>query len=187
MFMLNAYSKKVFMLKKYFYLVLLLNSSYLLPDLYACEKGSNTLSYFNTSVSDTDSLKSPPKTGWEPCTSVFVEFLGKGFISLNIDFRIKETYAISIGYHPLLIPDVMFYHFSGKQRRFEIGGGLSGGFDKDFQLFGAIIHGSVGYRYQKKKGLFFRVGFTPFFVIWFNERSNNNFYPSAGISLGYSF
>ena len=34
---------------------------------------------------------------WKPCTSPFIELLGKGFMSLNIDIRRKESYSISIG------------------------------------------------------------------------------------------
>jgi hypothetical protein len=43
------------------------------------------------------------------------------------------------------------------------------------------LHGVAGYRYQKKDGMIFRIGFTPF------KRVNNWFLPLIGISLGYSW
>jgi hypothetical protein len=129
---------------------------------------------------------------WKPCISPFVELLGKGFLSLNVDFRIKESYSISIGFQPTegLMPDVMFYYFGGKRRRFELGGGFSAGFSNDYSLAGMLIHGVIGYRYQQKKGLFFRAGLTPLYVIFFDEKDNqrsNKLYPFVGLSLGRSF
>jgi hypothetical protein len=82
----------------------------------------------------------------------------------------------------------MYYHLSGKRHRFEVGGGFSAGFSTNFSLAGILIHGVIGYRYQKKKGLFFRVGVTPFYAIFFDDPDRSNkFYPFAGLSLGYSF
>jgi|WetSurMetagenome_2_1015567.scaffolds.fasta_scaffold131719_2 hypothetical protein len=126
---------------------------------------------------------------WERSVSPFIEILGKGFVSVNVDFRFKKAWAISVGLQPGegLMPDIMFYHFSGVRRRFEAGGGLSAGFRNDFTLGGILIHGVIGYRYQKKKGLFFRVGFTPLYTMFFDEPDRNRFLPFPGISLGYSF
>lgn len=49
----------------------------------------------------------------------------------------------------------------------------------------------IGYKYQKPTGgLFFRVGFTPMIMIYrLSDRkiSGENFIPSAGIGLGYTF
>ena len=42
-------------------------------------------------------------------------------------------------------------------------------------------HGVIGYRYHKKNGMLFRVGFTPF------KRVNSWFLPLFGVSLGYSW
>jgi hypothetical protein len=136
---------------------------------------------------DTISVQGASESEWESCISPFVELLGKGFISLNVDFRKKKTYAISIGIQPLegLSPNVMYYHFYGKRRRFELGGGLSAGFNKDFNLAVILVHGVIGYRYQKKKGIFFRIGITPLYVIF--PHDTNKFYPLPGLSLGYCF
>jgi len=135
------------------------------------------------------SLQNPSDSAWKPCTSPFIEILGKGFLSLNVDFRKKESWAISFGFlFEGLTPNVMYYHFFGKRHRLELGGGSSGGFSNDFNLEVILIHGGFGYRYQKKKGLFFRAGFTPFYVIFLNDPDRNNqLYPWAGLSLGYSF
>jgi hypothetical protein len=158
--------------------------------LYSQERENDTIKASKDFDSKTDPLQNPSNFVWEPCTSPFIELLGKGSLSLNVDFRRKESYAISIGLQPFegLIPNVMYYHFSGKQHRFEIGGGLSGGFSNDFSLAGILIHGVIGYRYQKKKGLFFRAGFTPLYAILFTDKDRSNkLYPFVGLSLGYSF
>jgi hypothetical protein len=137
----------------------------------------------------TDSLQKSSNTIWKPSVSPFIELLGKGFLSVNVDYRITESHAVSIGLQPLegLMPDVMYYYLSGKRHRFEIGGGLSLGFTNTLSLGGILIHGIVGYRYQKKKGLFFRAGFTPLYTIFISNSNRNSFLPLAGISLGYSF
>jgi hypothetical protein len=139
---------------------------------------------------------------WEPTTSYFLELLGKGFYSINVDFRKTTTRAISIGGqytedgdNDVFWPSLMYYHFSGKRFRFETGGGLSTVFTQTDGLAGMGIHGVIGYRYQKKKGLIFRTGFTPFIGIPFtdtgrfpfSEKHGLLFLPLIGISLGYSF
>jgi len=125
-----------------------------------------------------------------PVFSPFIELLGKGFLSVNVDFRRKESHAISIGLQPFegLAPNIMYYYLSGKRHRLSWEEVFSGGFANDFSLEVVLIHGVVGYRYQKKKGLFFRVGFTPLYVIFLNDKDRGNkLYPFAGLSLGYSF
>ncbi|KAF0202453.1 MAG: hypothetical protein FD170_1920 [Bacteroidetes bacterium] len=126
---------------------------------------------------------------WEPCISPFFELLGKGWFSLNVDYRIKETYAISVGVAAIeegMSPNVMGYYFGGKRHRLEMGGGLSTNF-MEGSIYNMFIHGVIGYRYQKKKGLFFRTGFTPMFVIPSTDKGKYALVPLAGISLGYSF
>jgi hypothetical protein len=134
-------------------------------------------------------LPNPSDIVWKPCISPFIEFGGKGFLSVNVDFRKKESHAISIGFLiEGLTPNIMYYYLGGKRHRFEIGGGLSGGFSSNFSLAMISLHGVIGYRYQKKKGLFFRGGFTPFYVIFLNNKDRSNLlYPWVGVSLGYSF
>ena len=125
-----------------------------------------------------------------PGTAIYVELMGKPFTSINVDFRINRSNRISLGAQLAygLIPNVMYYYLSGKKSRFEIGGGLSlivslvnsEDAPNDFQ--GLIIHGVIGYRYQKKNGLLFRIGFTPLFC-----PGPGVFLPMVGLSLGYSF
>jgi hypothetical protein len=102
-------------------------------------------------------IKAVPASVVKPCASPFIELPGKGIFSLNVNFRKKETYAISIGIQPFegFSPDVMYYHFFGARRRIEVGGGLSAGFNSDFTLAVILIYGVIGYRYQKKKSVFF--------------------------------
>jgi hypothetical protein len=139
--------------------------------------------------SDGDSLQNPLSLVWEPCVSPFVELLGKGFFSFNVDFRIKETYAISIGAglaEEGVSPNIMGYYFGGTRHRIEAGGGVSG-IIVDGTFKAMMINGVIGYRYQKKKGLLFRVGFTPIFGIPFTDEGKYAVVPWAGLSLGYSF
>lgn len=157
--------------------------------LNAQERENDTIRSFKTSTSRTELLQPSRELEWKTTTSPFIEVLGKGFLSFNVDFRPKETYAISIGIQPMegLLPNVMYYHFSGVRRRFEVGVGISAGFSGDFNPEVILYHGVIGYRYQKKKGIFFRVGFTPLYVMFLTENERNNFYPFPGLSLGYSF
>ena len=144
--------------------------------------------------SDIDSIKISEKVGknfdWEPSTSVYLELLGKGFYSVNVDFRKTEKKAFSIGFQAAedgLMPSLMYYHFDGARYRFEMGGGLSGVFTRKDGLAGMGLHGVVGYRYQKKRGLIFRAGFTPLIGIPFTNSGRFMIVPLVGISLGYGF
>jgi len=88
----------------------------------------------------------------------------------------------------VVCPDIMFYYLSGEKKSFEIGGGLSTAMTSKMDLGGLLIHGVIGYRYQKKKGVFFRAGFTPIYVIPVNsEDVKKRLLPFIGLSLGYSF
>ena len=126
--------------------------------------------------------------GWKPSTSIYFELAGKGVYSLNVDFRKKETHAISIGiqYFDAIWPSVMYYYFGGKRYRFETGLGVSGIITVD-GLEAMCFNGVIGYRYQKKKGWIFRTGFTPFFGIPLTSEGDYIFLPLIGLSLGYSF
>jgi len=162
-----------FFKKSFFGLVLILS-----VQLNAQERARETVS----TPTHSDSIRSP-------CISPFIELGGKGWLSLNVDFRIKETLAISAGIAGIeegIAPNVMGYYFGGKRHRLEMGGGLSVNFENG-AIFNMFVHGVIGYRYQKKKGLLFRAGFTPMFAIPFTEEGNYAVIPWAGISLGYSF
>lgn len=124
-----------------------------------------------------------------PGASVYFELVGKGIYSVNFDYRKSATWAMSVGvqWFEAFFPSLMYYHFGGKRHRLEIGGGLSGVIDQPDGFAGLMIHGVVGYRYQKKKGLIFRAGLTPSYTIPFLESGRYMFLPLPGISVGYSF
>jgi len=145
-----------------------------------------------------DSLKiKGVKSEWLPSTSVFIELGGKFFPSINVDYRPRENFAIGIGTsiwwdteeHPqsLFIPSVAGYYLAGKRHRLELGGGAGPFLGTYMGLSSLLIFGDVGYRYQKKKGLIFRVGFTPFMGIPISKNARFMAIPWMGISIGYSF
>lgn len=161
--------------------------------------------YQNLSISQTVSSDSGEITDHqdvvykEPGTAFFVELIGKPLSSINIDFRINKSSRFSLGivsysesknedgkdkYVNSFMPNIMYYYLGGKKnKRFEIGGGFSvrpiwhKEINGDFPL---AFHGVIGYRYQKKNGLLFRIGFTPSIY-------PEVFLPFIGISFGYSF
>jgi hypothetical protein len=181
---------KIILLKNVFIIFIICIIHLIYSPLCAQRRESDIIRDSVLFVSKTDSLQNSLNIAWKPCVSAFIELLGKGFFSINIDFRIAESHAISIGIIPFegLAPDIMYYHLSGRRHRFELGGGITTGFSNDFSLAGILIHGSVGYRTQKKRGLFFRTGFTPVYVILFDDKARSNkLYPFPGLSLGYSF
>lgn len=159
-------------------------------DLYETDLNSNLV------FSQKDPL--PGKPG----IAVYAELGGKGFFSVNADFPITLNHRFSFGLTQLdydieeyenfqvgpggaLTGSLMYYYLVGKEKSFfELGTGFSLyhrlGVDyyNDSPL---TIHGVIGYRYQKKDGLLFRAGFTPFI------RVNSLFLPLIGISLGYSW
>ena len=81
------------------------------------------------------------------------------------------------------IPNIVYYYLLGKKnKRFEIGAGLGvmPVWHKDYNFDSPIlIHGVIGYRYQIKNGLLFRIGLT------FNKYDDLGLF-FLGISLGYS-
>lgn len=138
-----------------------------------------------------------------PGIAIFGELGGKGYGSGNIEFPIYKNHRLSVGITVMdydfdpnvdwydeekeyLSPGVMYYYLWGKKRSFfELGAGISiyprlnsDNYADDGPV---TLHGVIGYRYQKKDGLLFRAGFTPF------QRINNWFLPLVGVSLGYSW
>lgn len=140
-------------------------------------------------VSGTGDVNRAKVPGWEPTTSVFLELFGKGYYSLNIDFRKSERSSVSAGLQVAeeIMPSIMIYRFLGKRNRLETGGGLGGVFAWNDGFLGMSVHGVLGYRYQKKGGLLFRAGFTPLIGIPFQDEGDFGIIPFAGVSLGYSF
>jgi len=124
-----------------------------------------------------------------PSTSFYIELLGKGFYSFNVDYRKNKSRAMSLGVQwaeDAFIASFMYYRFKGERFRTEIGGGFSGVLIRDDGFAGLGIHGVYGYRYQKKNGFLFRIGFTPFIGIPFKSSGRFMIVPLVGISAGYS-
>lgn len=175
---------------------------FLTLQLQAQEKDNGTLTTLSGENASKDTVKTfTTESEWLPAYSLYIELGGKLWYSLNIDFRKRENFALSIGisylededantkeyYQSLFNPSVMCYYLGGERHRFELGGGLSSLIGSSQGLTAMMLHGVVGYRYQKKKGLIFRAGFTPFITIPIAEDVNSGVFPWAGVSLGYSF
>ena len=133
----------------------------------------------------------------------YVELGGKGFVSANVDWHLRDFVRLTAGltlldydlaemvdaenhkYQPLPSPSVMIFLLNqnkGSYHYIEAGAGLSINPLpwRDFAPNDSALslHGSIGYRYQKPDGKFFRIGFTPFY------RVNWAFLPLIGISYG---
>jgi len=166
--------------------------------LQAKENDNGTLKTFLGEHARKDTLKTfTMESDWSPTTSLYIELGGKFLPSLNVDFRKRENFAISIGTsywldaeenkQSMFLPSVMGYYLSGKRHRLELGGGLGPFIGTYTGLTSIMLFGNVGYRYQKKKGLIFRIGFTPWMAIPIAEDASFMALPWAGISFGYSF
>ena len=137
-------------------------------------------------------------------TALYIELVGKGFVSGNVDFSIGPKSRLTLGLtmldhefvkeedeenYPTLTlptPSVMYLHLFGKERHyFEAGFGLSVSpvfwrtYSENDSAFS--LHGCLGYRFQMPNRFFFRAGLTPFY------RINWAFLPLGGISFGYSW
>lgn len=126
----------------------------------------------------------------ESNTSLYLELLGKGFYSINVDYRKDTSTAMSVGLQwveDAFLPSFMYYYLYGETFRTEVGGGVSGVFTTKDGLAGIGIHGDYGYRYQKKNGLLFRINFTPFIGIPLKSSGRFMIVPWGGVSVGYSF
>jgi hypothetical protein len=123
-----------------------------------------------------------------PGTSIYFELAGKGLFAINVDYRINKFNALSVGISPAegaVLPSIMYYKFSRMKHRFETGIGITGILGQPEGLIGIFVNGAIGYRYQKKNGLIFRIGYTPLIGI---SESRVAFIPLFfGVSLGYSF
>jgi len=133
----------------------------------------------------------------EPGTAIFLELFGKPYASINMDFRINKLSRFSLGimlWHEAedeeegknemrsFMPHIMYYIFRGRNNRLEMGGGFGVPpvWHKEVEDFPLAFLGVIGYRYQKKDGLLFRIGLTP---SWYPGTA---FIPFPGISFGYS-
>jgi hypothetical protein len=127
-----------------------------------------------------------------PKLSFFFEFLGKGFYSINTDYRFNRSHAFSVGIsfveEGAYMPNFMYYHLGGRKFRRELGIGMNATVTQTDGVVHILINGVWGYRYQKKNGLLFRFGFTPLIIYGVGGESQlSKFFPSIGLSLGFSF
>lgn len=141
--------------------------------------------------------------------AVYFELLGSGlFYSINYDRILweKPNLAISarIGTSYIPIPESDFYllgfpieliFLKGSKNYLEIGLSLLilQSFFDGTSTNSLFAFGRIGYRHQKKNERFiFRIGFTPFIVIKFNDeylldQDSISGLPWIGISIGRSF
>lgn len=144
-----------------------------------------------------------------PKNSLYLEFFGSGGLySINYERQVSSTFYGRFGLATFKSTDylgdgpevatrittfpVMITYLSGEGKsHFEIAGGMLFGIKSEADVNYKIIDmiAFIGYRYQPPvKGLVFRIGFTPFLSLD-NDANypDNNFFPSAGISIGYHF
>ena len=135
--------------------------------------------------------------------SFYLELVGSGGLySINYDRMFTDNIGARIGFmyfeadwllffsdlDMLLIPATLNYLVGTGKHKFELGAGpvfISGsmGFFGSDPVSGSGVGwtGTIGYRYQQNDGGFmWRIGFTPAFF-------SGEFFPSGGISLGFSF
>ena len=118
-------------------------------------------------------------------TAIYFELLGKGgFYSGNVDFRINSSSAMGLSTTWYSANNCYlhstYYRFWGSLHMFEMGCGMSY-YNKSDVGKGIFFNGVIVYRYQKRNGKLFRIGFTP-------RVSNISDFlnPWFGISFGFS-
>ncbi len=139
--------------------------------------------------------------------AIFVEALGPGVLySIDYDHRFTRNLSVRVGYSSWNVPfDPGFFNDEVKFKGFPVavnylyGNGLNHlelgiGFEPAFinsrgNFFNRIFAGSgsgvlgiatIGYRFQPRYGLFFRIGFTPLFTF-------RRIAPYGGLSIGAAF
>ncbi len=135
--------------------------------------------------------------------AIFLEVVGQsvGFFSLNTDYRFHPNFTFRAGFGISLgftVP-VSINFITGKEssHHLEIGTGVT--YAKGLGKAEGLVPTAVfGYRYQPREGgLMFRLSFTPCLAInkstgidrsgYVETYYNVEFFPLAGISIGYCF
>ena len=153
-----------------------------------------------------------PRTAFN---AVYLELLGNGGpFSINYDRRVGEDVAVRIGFASwtaddlflgdeaeteiITVPVTVSWLPGTPSRGVELGGGVLLGNRKQDVPFEdgstsstfVSLTGIAGYRWQPADGGWtFRVGFTPFFGLGDSDVAypERGFFPSGGVSVGYSF
>lgn len=131
--------------------------------------------------------------------AIYLEVGGSAIAySINYEGRIGENLWGRVGasYFPgpfvemVSFPLGMSYLIGKDVKHFELGFAVSPTYsESDFftdesnkKEYGIIASPIIGYRFQPKEELFFRLAFTPFFTTF-----DTKFFLSGGLSFGYSF
>jgi hypothetical protein len=147
-----------------------------------------------------------------PQNSVYLELLGNGGLySFNYERHLTERTNVRVGYGHWTIEGLWIDEKTtvttvpvgaswllGSARRLELGVGVVAGRRSEAVFLSedsrtnsfASITGVVGYRFQPaRSGWIFRAGFTPFYGFGDEDKAypDRGFFPSLGISGGYSF
>jgi hypothetical protein len=147
--------------------------------------------------------------------AVYLELGGNGGLySVNFDRRVADALAVRVGIATWTVEDLFLgdeaqvsivsvpvtvsWVPAASNRGVEVGGGVLLGSRSREEAFeggetsaGFVsLTGILGYRYQPASGGFmFRVAFTPFFGLGDEDEAypDKGFFPSAGLSVGYTF
>jgi hypothetical protein len=127
--------------------------------------------------------------------AVFGEIGGAGVLSVNGDYRIyKDALAplsvhvrLGAGIYPDTDPEftlpVTLSVVTGRLYKFEMGWGITPAFPQEGKAE-LVYSALLGFRYQRKNGLFGRIAFTPLAAKGLREYEIN---PFVGLALGRAF
>ncbi len=181
---------------------LLLNISFITAQNYSLSNYNIENPYAQHNNGQLPGDSTIPENDLKPGIAAFVEFLGKGYISGNIDFRIADEHRAGFGLtqldyrvydttlgnanevHDYLCPGFMYYFNVGKNKNYlELGAGASFSLSRKWEYLDSpvTIHAVIGYRRQIKNRFLFRAGFTPLL------QPPSEFLPLVGVSFGYSW
>ncbi|MBN2732221.1 MAG: hypothetical protein JXR26_07325 [Balneolaceae bacterium] len=131
---------------------------------------------------------------------VYVEALGNAVgYSLNYEHRLSGklwgraglSYVSGSEGNLITVPLGSSFLFGKQKNFFELGlvvtpayaeGDFLLGSENEDEEFGIIISPTIGYRYQSKEEVFFKISFTPLLTTF-----EKTFIPWGGLSVGYSF
>jgi len=177
------------------------------------------MSFTSSYISAQDTVKYPDTTNSRKINinNLYIEFLGQGIWSLNYERVLQKKSPLAFrgglsyiyiqessgqgqipDYHILVVPLSFSLLFGKKNSFLETGMGVSyvntmqAGYAATTLIMGNII---VGYRRQVRKGLLFRISYTPIIYLYSDEYMDSKHYAFGisgvllwgGLSIGYSF